>query len=272
MVDRWAVNHARRLKLGLASASLTALLCVSAGSGMSLATTSPLPSRAAPLALTQVSGAINADTTWKRAGSPYQVTGQVSVAAAATLTIEPGVEVRFGPGAQLGVVGGLIAEGTVDNGIRFLGVAEESGSWRGISLEGSPIAPATGSFAHVTIAGGGGAGDFRGQLYVYSAVVAMRDSVVRDGAGDGVVVDSGSVTLVDTQLTGNAKLPLHVRSLTGLATIAAVDPVLSNLTIRGNGVDAIAIDGGNLSLDSAWESGGPRTWSAARSSCMPRRS
>lgn len=248
--------HARRLRPALATASLTALLCLSAGSGIGLAITSPRPQPAPPLALTQVAGAINADTTWNRAGSPYHVTGPLSVHAGATLTIEPGVEVRFDKGGQLSIDGGLVAEGTADQRIRFLGVAEGPGGWRGISLQGSAAAPATGRFAFVNIAGGGGAGDFRGQLYVYSAVVEMRSSEVRDGAGDGIVVDSGSLTLVDTQLTGNAKLPLHVRSLAGLSTIGAVDPVLRNLTIEGNGVDAIAIDGGNISLDSAWENVG----------------
>ena len=49
------------------------------------------------LAVTDVSGVINTDTTWNLAGSPYIVTGDVSVKGAATptLTIEPGVEVRF---------------------------------------------------------------------------------------------------------------------------------------------------------------------------------
>jgi hypothetical protein len=255
MVDRSAARRERRFKVGLATASLTALLCMSAASGISLAVSSVRPPAPPPATRTQVTGDISSDTTWNRAGSPYLITGQLTVRAATTLTIEPGVEVRFGQGGQLSVNGSLIAAGVAEQRIRFVGVDDRPGSWRGISLEGSPAAPATGTFAFVTILGGG-AGGFRGQLYVYSAVVEMRESEVRDGSGDGVVVDSGSLTLTDTQLTGNAGLPVHVRSLTGLASIAAVDPVLRNLTIQGNGVDAIAIDGGNISLDSTWEKAG----------------
>jgi len=46
-----------------------------------------------------VSGAIRTNTTWTKAGSPYVVTGSVTVygdtTTGVTLTIEPGVEVRF---------------------------------------------------------------------------------------------------------------------------------------------------------------------------------
>ena len=44
---------------------------------------------------TDVSGAISVDTTWTLAGSPYVVVGDVTVEPDITLTIEPGVQVRF---------------------------------------------------------------------------------------------------------------------------------------------------------------------------------
>ncbi len=69
-------------------------------------------------AATNVSGAITANTTWTAANSPYVVTGNVTVSAAATLTIEPGVVVQFGNGLGLSVAGRLLAEG--DPGQRIL--------------------------------------------------------------------------------------------------------------------------------------------------------
>ena len=62
---------------------------------------------AVSFAETYVSGNITADTTWTLEGSPYMVTGDVTVrysgynSSTATLTIEPGVEVRFEPGTGL---------------------------------------------------------------------------------------------------------------------------------------------------------------------------
>lgn len=60
-------------------------------------------------------GAITADVTWTRAGSPYTLSGDVSVEAGATLRIEPGAVVRLGGGANLIVRdGALNAPGLAD--------------------------------------------------------------------------------------------------------------------------------------------------------------
>jgi len=69
---------------------------------------------------TIVDGLITSDTYWTVNGSPYIVAGDILVRNGATLTIEPGVEVRFAPGRFLGVLDGtLIARGTAANRILF---------------------------------------------------------------------------------------------------------------------------------------------------------
>ena len=56
---------------------------------------------------TYVSGIIGEDTTWTLSGSPYFVAGDITVrhstkgGPVATLTVEPGVEVRFAQGTGL---------------------------------------------------------------------------------------------------------------------------------------------------------------------------
>ncbi|MBN1141608.1 MAG: hypothetical protein JXB25_07440, partial [Deltaproteobacteria bacterium] len=58
---------------------------------------------------TQVSGTITTDTTWNLAGSPYIVTGALRVQGTdgadgvTTLTIQPGVEVRFNAQRSLSI-------------------------------------------------------------------------------------------------------------------------------------------------------------------------
>lgn len=64
---------------------------------------------------TDVSGGhISTDTTWSKASSPYMIKGNVIVDFGATLTIEPGVEVKFTDTYNLFIDGNLTAIGTSD--------------------------------------------------------------------------------------------------------------------------------------------------------------
>ena len=100
-------------------------------------------------AATHVSGNITTDTTWTLAGSPYIVTGDVNVfhpdgKSVVTLTIDPGVEVRFETSTALyiggdyndtwGWYGALYARGTDTAPIIFTSSAAEPspGNWKGI--------------------------------------------------------------------------------------------------------------------------------------------
>ena len=74
-----------------------------------------------PVLATDVCGPITTDTTWTLGGSPYVVTCNVVVFAGATLTIEPGVEVRFQPGTRLAAQDATIeALGTPGVRVTFL--------------------------------------------------------------------------------------------------------------------------------------------------------
>ncbi len=59
------------------------------------------------------------DTNWVAANSPYLISETLTVAAGATLTIEPGVTVLFNQGRSMNINGRLIAEGTARAPIIF---------------------------------------------------------------------------------------------------------------------------------------------------------
>jgi hypothetical protein len=64
-------------------------------------------------------GRLPGDTTLDPAGNPHIVNTDLIVPAGVTLTIEPGVELYFAPGAALIVYGRLMAEGTATETILF---------------------------------------------------------------------------------------------------------------------------------------------------------
>jgi hypothetical protein len=81
-----------------------------------------------------VGGAIAANTTWGAAGTPFVVTSDVLVQTGVTLTIEPGVCVKFQAQRGLRIDGELIAQGTDSDPICFTtGVLPPNfGDWAGV--------------------------------------------------------------------------------------------------------------------------------------------
>lgn len=79
---------------------------------------------------------ITCDTTWTVEGSPYIVVGTVIVDSGVTLTIEPGVTVKFNDSLSLNIDGELIARGTVTDSILVTSnnPAPEPGNWGSVKF------------------------------------------------------------------------------------------------------------------------------------------
>jgi parallel beta-helix repeat protein len=87
-----------------------------------------------PVNATYVEGVIQQDTVWTLTDSPFVVINDVIVKPGFTLTIEPGVEVRFGGNFSLIVEGRLNAVGTQNSMIRFTSNKNQptTGDWNTI--------------------------------------------------------------------------------------------------------------------------------------------
>jgi len=88
---------------------------------------------------TYIEGNITQDTVWTLTDSPFIVSKNVTVYPNATLTIEPGVEVKFGGNFMINVTGILIATGTQDDMIMFTSNKDQpgAGDWDTIKFSGA---------------------------------------------------------------------------------------------------------------------------------------
>ncbi len=86
-------------------------------------------------AATSFSGTISSPN-WTESNGPYIVSGVMEVTKGAVLTIGPGTEVRFNPGAKILVNGELDVQGTTENPVIMTSATStpKSGDWGGIEF------------------------------------------------------------------------------------------------------------------------------------------
>lgn len=125
-------------------------------------------------AKTFVGDHIDRHTTWRLAGSPYIVAGDIRVLSGVVLEIEAGVEVLFSTDAQMVVEGALRAIGTAGKPIEISGM--NKGRWQGFhfrkytSLEGKTSTDTTASaFEHCI---------FRGRQYTPTYLIRCDERTV----------------------------------------------------------------------------------------------
>jgi len=85
-----------------------------------------------------VGGIIDEDTVWTKAEIPFIVKSHVTVIEDVTLTIEPGVTVKFDKDKSLLIDGTLVAQGTSTEKIIFTSNGEQkAGYWGFIFFSGA---------------------------------------------------------------------------------------------------------------------------------------
>lgn len=152
-----------------------------------------------------VSGTISANTTWALADSPFIVTGTVTVASPAVLTIEPGVVVKFDAGTSLIANSGatITANGTSGSPITFTSLKDDSvagdtngdgdtttpaaGDWSSLSFAGTKVGgvayPAYGSLQFAVVRYGG-------QVYSHYSKPTLQDDTISKMSLAGLYLDT----------------------------------------------------------------------------------
>ncbi len=220
-----------------------------------------------------VHGTVNVDRTWEPVGLNYYVTDDVYLAFGKTLTLKPGVQVRFQNTSLISEAGTrLVAVGTADNPVVFTShnadgssVQPGPGDWRGLVLGGCIAAndPSTCSrLQHVVIRYTGGAGARQDPaVRVTASGAAIANALIEFGTGDGIRFDNASGKATDTLIRKMSGDGISIRaSGSGLInpdlsqtrveecrSIVSMDagaqPAVSGLSFARNQVNGIVVQG-----------------------------
>lgn len=209
-------------------------------------------------------GTIPRDALWKNLGAtmPYAVTGLVTVAAGATLTIQPGAIIKLWD-TQLSVAGVLTANSATGR-ITFTSLQDDTiggdtngdgnqttpakGDWRGIYLS-----PESGSSilvnCNLIYAGsqkslGWINNDYRRTaIYVNGSSPQITGCSISESAGHGIELYGASATVTNTAFSNMAEgwYPLALDHINTF-------PILSGNSTNGTGMNMVYLPSGTLAL------------------------
>ncbi|MGC9356852.1 MAG: hypothetical protein ACP5GX_03255, partial [Anaerolineae bacterium] len=199
---------------------------------------------------TDVSGPITGNTTWTLANSPYVVVNDVTVNSGVTLTIEPGVVVKFTDDYDDLIVNGtLVADGTGASPIIFTSINDHSvggetgtgspagADWSGIYFTSSSSGNV---LDYVTVRYGGGR-SATANVHVATRDITISNSTFAYGGSYdyGIFFDNAlPATLNNNTFTDNGYDAAHAALTNNIDSIS-----LSNNQASGNRINGMTVYG-----------------------------
>jgi parallel beta-helix repeat protein len=162
-----------------------------------------------------MAGTLNADTVWEY-DLPYVVDGSLTLDLNTTLTIQPGVVVKFTAGGRFTVNGRLLAQGDPDHRIVFTSLKDDSiaGDTNG---DGIATAPAAGNWESVRFASTagqsaldyvtvryGGSNSSTGALFLDGSAPTLGHLIVMGSQYRGLYVQNASPLVENAVFSENA--------------------------------------------------------------------
>ncbi|MGB2985444.1 MAG: hypothetical protein WBE26_06130, partial [Phycisphaerae bacterium] len=226
----------------------TAQIIVSASGAINSPRTVNVTLTLTSLPCESLSGSISTDTTLS--ASCYTVESDIYVTDGATLTVNPGVMLRFQQSMEMTIAsdGRLSAVGTEAQPIVFTGEGAIRGYWGGLRFYHSNSTD--NRLDHVTIEYGGGYHDanlFLDGTSSSPARVSITNCTLRDSGTYGFYFDGDSVVRAfsDNTITGNTLGA-------GNASADVVGYLDDTSIYTGNDEDVVAIRGSTVSTDQTW--------------------
>ncbi len=263
----------RRLLLGIVAALALCLGARTAFPG-ELAAAPASQAQGTNICETLESSGIVADgTVWAAADSPFVVPDCDPRIAneASSLTIEAGVEVRFGDGRRLRVEGPL----TMGDGVVFTSMQSSPapGDWNGVEIEELPEG-ANVAIDGLTVRYAGDTTTNSGVI-VRQSGLRIRDLTIESSGGRGLYVDRvSSLGLEGLSISESAGNAVEIREINNELTVvtmtmatlqdnagaavsanANIEVDASGTTASGNATNGILIDGSRISSELTWHGG-----------------
>lgn len=212
---------------------------------LTLLITSSLASMSSILPLakaTYVEGTISQNTEWTLVDNPFIVSNNITIADGATLTIEPGVNVRFGGDFQITVNGRIIADGTANRPITFMynGLNASTEDWITIQINGTQDS----SLTYCTIEHGSNAVTLeQGSLNLQNNLIISNSN--------GTVLNGGNAVIENNEIINNTINGIIITG-DGQATVHnnLISTNTNGIRLTGNLTGSTSITQNNITLNS----------------------
>ncbi|MCP4489350.1 MAG: hypothetical protein GY820_18875, partial [Gammaproteobacteria bacterium] len=183
----------------------------------------------------------------------YVVTSNLTIAANSTVTLKPGVIVKFKSNTQMTVNGTLLAEGAAGNPVVFTAFSDDSyggdtngdgpstgvpGYWKYIYFSGSASDDSSLSHSVVRYSGSN-----TGSIYLESSDITIINSTIELGASSGIYSNYSVPVIEGNQVTDHTNEGIAV-----IRNYSELVPIHNN-TVSRNGGHGIYADNSALSIE-----------------------
>src|SRR3989338_4171406 len=242
---------------------------------------------------TTKTGTISSNETWSTAGGTYIIDGSVTISSGVTVTIDPGVVVKFKTiSSILNVSGTLTAQGTSTAPIYFTSYKDDTVG-RDTNGDGSATSPAGGDWrqiflnsgstvnlAYAVVRYGGNSGSsYRTNIYNYGGTLTVATSTIAYGETYGIRQVAGTTVVSGSVFKNNGTYGVY-NALTSTSSFTATNnywdassgPTHATLNPSGTGqpitsyiafdpwltsapqIEPVAIKTGTISSNETWDS------------------
>lgn len=179
-----------------------------------------------PLPVINVSGTISEDTTWE-AGYVYLIQGSVTVVENVTLTLEPGVIVKFqNTSSRFNIYGNLYAQGTQQNKIYFTSYKDDTvgGDSNG---DGNTTSPASQDWRSIIIHSTGTA-DLSNVIIQYGGYSAGTNCFFWSTVCGAIKVNSGNLFITNSLISNNNYGIYVINTTSRISSVNVIGTIIDN--------------------------------------------